>query len=216
VGRETAEKGRYYIGGGIWWRIDGWWIYTGGLVSEILCLAYFSATLRIFYMRRRLKNLLYTKFHFTRMGGNHMAKRIVVAMLLTVMVFGGVQLTGACVSCVNGSRIRVSGEFLSFPGGQPPIIISGRTLVPLRDVMEYLGFEVTWDESTREVQLRKEGYDVRVTVYSSDMFVNGQRHSLDVAPRITNDRTMVPLRAISEATGLTVTWDDENHIVDIQ
>ena len=35
----------------------------------------------------------------------------------------------------------------------------------------------------------------------------------DVAPQIINDRTMVPLRAIFEALGAEVTWDDSTKTV---
>lgn len=38
--------------------------------------------------------------------------------------------------------------------------------------------------------------------------VNGQKIVFDVPPQTINDRTMVPIRAIFEAMGATVTWDD--------
>ena len=38
--------------------------------------------------------------------------------------------------------------------------------------------------------------------------VNGKNISFDVAPKIINGRTMVPLRAIFEALGATVEWDE--------
>ena len=41
------------------------------------------------------------------------------------------------------------------------------------------------------------------------VFVNDERVSFDVAPTIINDRTMVPVRAIFEALGAEVRWDDE-------
>ena len=40
--------------------------------------------------------------------------------------------------------------------------------------------------------------------------LNGEWMQFDVDPILLNDRTMVPFRAIFEALGCTVTWDDEN------
>lgn len=38
--------------------------------------------------------------------------------------------------------------------------------------------------------------------------MNGHKINFDVPPQTINDRTMVPIRAIFEAMGATVTWDD--------
>ncbi|MBQ2968489.1 MAG: glycoside hydrolase family 127 protein [Clostridia bacterium] len=42
--------------------------------------------------------------------------------------------------------------------------------------------------------------------------LNGQWMTFDVDPVLMNDRTMVPFRAIFEALGCTVSWDDENQV----
>jgi len=47
------------------------------------------------------------------------------------------------------------------------------------------------------------------------MYVNGITVALDVPAHIANNRTMVPLRAIAEATGLTVAWDADTHMIQI-
>lgn len=41
--------------------------------------------------------------------------------------------------------------------------------------------------------------------------LNGQQLSFDVPPTIENGRTLVPLRAIFEAMGAAVTWDQNTH-----
>ena len=49
------------------------------------------------------------------------------------------------------------------------------------------------------------------TVFASDeikVLINGTSLTMDQAPVIVNDRTLVPLRAIFEGLGATVTWDD--------
>ena len=42
------------------------------------------------------------------------------------------------------------------------------------------------------------------------------RTELDVAPFITNGRTLVPVRAISEALGATVGWNNDTRTVTIK
>ena len=39
------------------------------------------------------------------------------------------------------------------------------------------------------------------------VYLNGEKMTFDAAPFIENDRTLVPLRAIFEACGATITWD---------
>ncbi len=45
------------------------------------------------------------------------------------------------------------------------------------------------------------------------LWLNGEQIQTDVAPVIINDRTMVPIRAISEGLNLNVDWDAENRQV---
>jgi len=117
----------------------------------------------------------------------------------------------------SSPRIRVGGEFVYIPGDdQHPIIIDGRTLVPLRAVMERLGFYVYWDGVTQMVSLTMGNYDITVQIDNNNMLVNGATVVLEVAPQIMNGRTMVPVRAILEATGMVADWDSENWIVDIR
>ena len=119
-------------------------------------------------------------------------------------------------SIVRSPQIQINGEIvrISF-GDQQPIIVDGRTLVPLRVVMEALGFEVGWEPTQNRINLKKPEFDISLTIGSKTMIVNGNNVSLDVSAQLINNRTMVPLRAISEATRMEVRWDDESLIVDI-
>ena len=42
------------------------------------------------------------------------------------------------------------------------------------------------------------------------VLLDGRSVAFDVLPAMINDRTMVPVRAIFEALGAEVDWDDEN------
>ncbi|CAM3492060.1 stalk domain-containing protein [Hydrogenibacillus schlegelii] len=45
------------------------------------------------------------------------------------------------------------------------------------------------------------------------VYVNGELLAFDVAPKVENGRTLAPIRAIAEALGLTVTWNERTREV---
>lgn len=98
----------------------------------------------------------------------------------------------------------------------PPITDNDRTLVSMRIIFEALGAEVEWENETQTVTATKDGITVSVTIDSNRMLKNGEEIVLDVPARLVGDsRTLVPLRAISEAFGCQVEWDEELQRVDI-
>ncbi len=89
---------------------------------------------------------------------------------------------------------------------QPPVIIDGRTLVPVRAIFNALGAEVEWIAETRTVVSKKDGSVVEMTIGENVFYVDGVAKVLDVPAQIINDRTLVPVRAISEAYFCDVEW----------
>lgn len=94
------------------------------------------------------------------------------------------------------------------PYGQKPVIVEGRTLVPLRAIFEAMGAEVSWDDATSTVTATRGDTTVSLTVGSDTLYVNGEVKTLDVPAQIINDRTLVPARAIAESFGCEVNWND--------
>ncbi len=90
-----------------------------------------------------------------------------------------------------------------------PILIGGRTMVPLRAIFEAIGATVIWDEATQTVTSYNELYVVKATIGSNTMNINGKNRNIDVAPIVVNDRTLVPARFIAEAFGCDVEWDED-------
>ncbi len=98
-----------------------------------------------------------------------------------------------------------------------PVIENGRTLVPFRKIFEELGCAVSYQEDSKGmiVSARRGNDLISLRVGQYDMEVDFETKKLDVAPKIINGRTLVPLRAISEALDCKVKWDDETRTVDI-
>ena len=96
-----------------------------------------------------------------------------------------------------------------------PCIIDGRTMIPLRAVLEMLGASVQWDAETRTVYALREDVVIVMQIGQSAMFINSVRVPIEAPSVIVNDRTMVPIRTIAEAYGSTVSYDEETKTVTI-
>lgn len=107
--------------------------------------------------------------------------------------------------------VTIDGQNVAFD--QPPIIDNDRTLVPMRAIFEALGATVEWDDATRTVTSVKGETTIKLTIDSPDMYVGEDLKVLDVPAKIVNDRTLVPVRAISEAMDCDVEWDGANQQV---
>ena len=124
----------------------------------------------------------------------------------------------------RGNKIRFGGEpdisvlVNNTPAtfDQPPIIEDGRTLVPLRAIFSALGAEVNWDADTRTVTAFKNNTQISLTIDSDKLYVNGAVITLDVPAKIVNDRTLVPVRAVSEGLNCSVAWDGASRTVYIE
>ncbi|MBQ3023528.1 MAG: hypothetical protein IJD91_09505 [Clostridia bacterium] len=99
---------------------------------------------------------------------------------------------------------------------QPPVIIEGRTLVPMRAIFEKLGAEVGWDGATSTASGVKDGKTVSFVIGEKFIGINAEKKALDVPAQIINSRTMIPARAVAEAFGCTVDWDGETQTVIIK
>ncbi|MBO4898287.1 MAG: RICIN domain-containing protein [Clostridia bacterium] len=98
---------------------------------------------------------------------------------------------------------------------QPPIIQNGRTLVPLRAIFEALGAEVSWNNDTKTVKATKGNKIIKITIGYNKLYVSGRTVELDVPAQIESGRTLVPVRAISEAFGCNVSWNGDTKTVNI-
>jgi hypothetical protein len=97
----------------------------------------------------------------------------------------------------------------------PPVIVGGRTLVPLRPIIEGLGGAITWVPETRSVEVRFNGTTLLLQIGNRTAVVNGEVVILDVPAAIMNGRTMLPVRFVSEHLGADVQWEELTKTVTI-
>lgn len=102
-------------------------------------------------------------------------------------------------------------------GDVPAMIRDGRTLVPVRLVGETLELEVLWVQQTGQVILKRGENHIVLTLDSGNALVNGVPVPLPdgVAAQVVRyqdaDRTMIPLRFVTEQMGAEVVWDQSTY-----
>lgn len=99
--------------------------------------------------------------------------------------------------------------------GTVPTVINGRTLVPIRAIIEELGGNVSWQQETQTVILTYKTNEIKLSINSNAAYLNGKEYTLDVAPQIINERTMLPIRFIAEGFNFNVFWDYETSVITI-
>jgi len=127
---------------------------------------------------------------------------LVIAALLSAIPF--------TAHAADTPTVKVDGSLIDFPD-QQPVIRNGRTLVPVRFIAEALGYDVKWNGSTNSAII--DNGKIVMTIDSTAAEINGKSVTLDTAPTLLNDRTMVPLRIIAETLNCTVDWFAENRMI---
>lgn len=147
-----------------------------------------------------------------------MMKKIVsllVAVTLAVSMFGAFGVLAAdeeqpITVIYNGTEIEFD---------QPPVTMFDRTLVPMRAIFEAMGATVTWVEDTETILATKGDITIALQINNNTLFKNSGANKesveLDVPAQLVGERTLVPVRAISEAFTATVGWDEATKTVTI-
>lgn len=89
-----------------------------------------------------------------------------------------------------------------------PLVVKGRTMVPLRFIAESLGANVGWDNITKTVTIALDDQ-------SLSFKIGELAPEMDTAAMLVNGRTMLPLRFIAEYFGADVTFDNTTKTITI-
>ncbi|NPV70604.1 MAG: copper amine oxidase N-terminal domain-containing protein [Firmicutes bacterium] len=110
--------------------------------------------------------------------------------------------------------ILVNGRALTFDVF--PRIAKGRVLVPFRAIFGALGADIEWVEAERKIIARKGWLTCEIGIGNPRATLNSDMQAvMEVPPVIVKDRTLVPLRFVSESLGALVRWDSATRTVTI-
>lgn len=150
-------------------------------------------------------------------GENGIEEYFPVTLIDGVVVANGITVNGvyALVEAPDLNIIRMSVDQLNatinnnnLPVDISPIISNNRTLVPLRFIGGSLGANVEWDGANQTVRMELDGIEI-------ELVIGRLGEGLDVPAQIINNRTMVPVRYISERLGAKVSWNETTKTIQI-
>lgn len=131
-------------------------------------------------------------------------KKIIVLLLMLILV--------NTITIFADTSVKVTYNDSYLISDVQPYIENSRTLIPVR-MAEQLGYTVEWHEKTRTVTLEKGSKNILLTIDSTKAKVNDKTVTLDVPAKITESRTFVPVRFVSENFGYNVKWDNDTRTV---
>lgn len=139
----------------------------------------------------------------------------VLVLLVCITVSAGADSDVIVSMQINNPVMQVNGISTEIDQGRgtTPVITGGRTLVPVRAIIEAFDGTVGWEESTRTVTLGKDGEKIQLVIDSKVARLNGAVHTLDVAPTVINGRTMLPIRFVAEGFNIAVAWNGRTQTV---
>lgn len=158
-----------------------------------------------------------------------MKKKVLSLLICGAMAFGSAVAFAeeAVVTSTEQKvvKVRVDERDIMFDD-QSPIIENDRTLVPLRGVLEAMGSQVSWNGEERSITVKSQDRRTRVVMtidnpeirkiyYTTVTDSEITNITSEVAPKIMNDRTMIPLRVIAESLDADVDWNPETYEVTI-
>lgn len=147
---------------------------------------------------------------------------MLVGGLPSTAVKAAYQPVSSVTLTVGSSAMTVNGFSFPVDSANPkvtPIVEAAwnRALVPIRNVVELTGGDVTWVPATRLVRLSLASHTVELTVGGARARVDGRTVWIDadhrVVPTIVLGRVMVPVRFAAESLGGLATWSAQSRTI---
>ncbi len=136
-----------------------------------------------------------------------------ILLLSTSTVFAS---TTDKITEVPDIKIIMDGKLTEYT--DVPLIIQGRTMLPLRELLVNLGVpnddeHIIWNSQEKSVTVIKGDTRIYLAAGNKTANVNGESFELDVAPIIYKMRTYMPLRFVAEALNMKVVWEGKSKAV---
>ena len=164
-------------------------------------------------------------------------KKIFISIISIMMVFSFLATDNSLAVSDTKAQVKIDGKNVildkikvnvdgrAIKTDVPAVNYEGNTIVPIRFVSEELGAEVTWDQKNRIAIIKTQDKNIELKIDSPKAIVNGKEQTLpnnaitkivSTEASAESQRTMVPLRFVSETLGAEVEWVKETKTANIK
>ncbi|OWA36172.1 copper amine oxidase [Saccharibacillus sp. O16] len=97
-----------------------------------------------------------------------------------------------------------------------PVVRNGSTYLPVKYITDSFGGSSGWDAKTGSITVRRGDKLLVLNLNKKDYILNGVRKTSTSAPISVSNRSLVPIRLVSEQLGLRVKWEQETKTATIE
>lgn len=95
----------------------------------------------------------------------------------------------------------------------PIMIENGNALAPFREIADIFGASTSWDSSSETITSTLSDVTVQFKIGSNIMIKYGKPVEMGAKTCYYGDTAMVPVKAIGDAFGYPITWDEYNRVI---
>ena len=133
--------------------------------------------------------------------------------ILCIIIFTFILMSSIATFADDEIKVYVNGIQVQFD--VPPQVINDRTFVPMRAIFEAMGMIVSWDELSQSIHAYTSDHDFIIPIGNNTIQIDNREVNIDVPAQIVDDRTLIPIRIISDNFRSLITWTDEEKTVEI-
>ena len=131
-------------------------------------------------------------------------KKIITVLALALAITSAAGAESNVSIKINGTDFDVQTE---------PVILNDIVMLPMREIFESFGAKVYWEAQTKTVTAVADGSIIMMQIGNEKLLKPGEEYDMETAPVVINDRTMIPLSAVSSSFDTEVNWDKDTNIV---
>lgn len=97
-----------------------------------------------------------------------------------------------------------------------PLLKENTTYVPIKYVLDVFGGTAAWNSASKKITVTRGATILEFTVGKKEFLLNGTQKKAEVSPIIVSNRTLVPLRLVSEQLGIGVNWEKKTKSITLE
>ncbi len=149
-----------------------------------------------------------------------MKRKFLILSFTLLLLVSSTTISYSSTKIIESPDIRIVIDGKSFDINSIPILMNGRTLLPLTDVASAFGIpndkqHIIWDSAEKSISIIKDSSKIIISINKNKALINNKEIKTDVCPIIYKDRTYIPLSLIGNCFERKVVWEGNSKTIAI-